>query len=286
MNLTVDSSCSYISATTPSSTELEQWYNGNLSDVQVTIFYNCTQVSQLTLPNQYNFGSSQGSCSVVIGGAEFDINITGILDSQITSTTVTSTSPNIVSVTPVDNVTFTVLMNSSFANFVEFEIIDTNGHTFTLRVDFGTQVIDECDFTDTLTILSTEPLPCGLEFDNVTFTLDIYAEHLRADCNFPCDPDCRSFCDGVYTVQINEDLSCIYVDCNTECDVVDYYINNEGDIMMLLEALKIGSSQTSIGRTDCTTCEQLCEVFSKIQKLLNKNNKITNIIDDCGCNNN
>jgi len=285
MNLTVDNSCTFLTVTTPNTNNLEEWENGNLSDVQVTISYNCTEVSQFILPNNYNFGSLQGSCNSVLGGAEFEISLTGILDSQINTTTITSTSANIVSVTPIDKVTFTVLMNSVTTNFIEFTILDNNGHTYVVRVDFGIQVITECDFTDTLTVVSTEDLPCGILFDNVAFELIIQNEYLRADCNPICTTDCRAFCDGIYTIQVVDTVNCIFVNCTTDCEAVDCYIENGGNIMVILDTLKVGSDLTSTGNTDCVSCSQMCDIYNELLKLLGRSTK-NNILDDCGCNNN
>lgn len=283
MNLTVDSGCTYISATTPDTNTLENWINGDLFNTQVSIFFDCNQVATLTLPNQYVLDSIVGNdCTPVIGGQQFTLTIGGITNAQVNTTTITDTSVGIVSITPINKVSFTVLADTNLANYIEFDILDTLGNTYSIRIDLSIYDINPCDFADTLTILTYPELPCGLEID--TLTLNIYNEYFRADCNFPCDTDCRKYCDGIYTIQIEDELSCIFVNCSTKCNVVDYFLCNSGDSMVLLEALTVGSELTSVGSTDCVTCDQLCEVFRKIQKLLGHTSK--NILEDCGCNNN
>lgn len=281
MNLTVDSGCTYISATTPDTNILEDWFNGDLFNVQVSIFFNCTQIGTVNLPNQYTFGQNISNCNVILGGDELTLTLTGILNSRITSNTYT-TSVGVLAVTPIDNVTFTILLNSNVANYIEFEITDIDGFVYNIRVDFTEYGIAPCDIGSSISILSLPELPCGIDF-NVD-TLDIYNEYFRADCNFPCDTDCRTYCDGIYTIQIEDEESCIFVNCSTACNVVDYFICNGGDIMILLETLNVGSELASVGNTDCVTCDQLCEVFRKVQKLLGHTTK--NILEDCGCNNN
>jgi hypothetical protein len=285
MNLTVDSGCTYITATTPDTNTLENWITGDLFNTQVSFFFNCNQVGSFYLPNQYPFDVNSVStvCEEVIGGVSFTVLLTGITNAQIATTTITDNSTTVYSITPIDKVSFTVVMDTVFTNFIEFEILDTLGYIYKVRVDFGIYVLDPCDFTDDITILETPSLPCGIEFGE-GYTLNIYNEYLRADCNFPCDTGCRKYCDGIYTVQIGDELSCIFMNCSTKCNVVDYFLCNGGDSMVLLEALTAGSELTSVGSTDCVTCDQLCEVFRKIQKLLGHTSK--NILEDCGCNNN
>jgi len=281
MELIVDSECTFISATTPTTNILEDWINGDLFNVQVSIFFNCSEVAVINLPNQYTFGQSIDNCISILGGDEFTLTLSGILNSRIVSNTYT-TSAGIVSVTPIDNVTFTILLDSNVANYIEFEITDLDGFVYNIRVDFSIYVLAPCDINSTLTLVNIPELPCGLEVD--TLTLNIYNEYFRADCNFPCVTDCRTFCDGIYTIQIEDEESCIFVNCSTACNVVDYFICNGGDIMVLLETLNVGSELASVGNTDCVTCSQLCEVFQKVQKLLGHTSK--NILEDCGCNNN
>ncbi len=286
MELTVDSGCTYISATTPDTNILEDWFNGDLFNVQVSIFFNCSQVGTIALPNQYTFGQNTENCNVILGGDELTLNLDGILESRITSNTYT-TSAGVLAVTPIDNLTFTVLLNSNVANYIEFEITDIDGFVYNIRVDFTAYGIAPCDIGSSITVLSLPELPCGVNFTEGV--LEIFNEYFRADCNFPCIDEelvnsCTKYCDGIYTIQIEDEESCIFVNCSTACNVVDYFICNGGDIMVLLEALNVGSELASVGNTDCVTCDQLCEVFRKVQKLLGHTSK--NILEDCGCNNN
>ena len=91
MNLTVDSGCTFISTTTPDTNTLENWINGDLFNTQVSIFFDCNQVSTITLPNQYVLDSIVGNdCTPVIGGQEFTLTIGGITNAQINTTTTVS----------------------------------------------------------------------------------------------------------------------------------------------------------------------------------------------------
>lgn len=280
MELTLNDSCTIISTT---SNQLEDWFNGDLSDVQVTIFFNCQQIGIINLPNIPDI-NLLNFCNVVNSRANYTATLSGI---DIVSSNIVSQSANVDNITKVDEENYIIVANTAGnTHEVIYEVLDINGNTYQVTSTATAAPIvigEECNFTLTnVTVLTS--LSCGLNYDSNTNTLDIYREYFLEDCNVPCI-ECRKYCDGIYTVNIGDEKSCIFMDCSTECKVVDCFFQGEVDILPYYESLKLGSKYLSIGDNSCINCNQLCENYLSLYRILNPSRKV-NILEDCGCNNN
>lgn len=275
MNITVDNTCNYLEVATVDEQYLEDWYSGSLLDVRITTFFNCNQVKEEILPNQYQFNNNITNCVSGLSSS-FTLNITGIDISYIQSIQVSS-STNVFSATEVTSTEWLIVSDSSLEMSITFDIIDINGHAYQVRFTEVSPLGDVCTENALVTSVVYPTLSNGLVFDNITNILRIYNAYLNNSTDIT-----TLYCDGIYSITLVDITSCIFVNCSTECEVIDKYAETQNDILKIYQAIVIASTYTSQGRTDCITCEQLCDVYNKLLELLGKTDKL-DIIKNCSC---
>lgn len=160
-------------------------------------------------------------------------------------------------------------------------------------------VADDCT---TITLVSQELVDFDADPTNKTLTikgtinccteteLEVTVDDLEDDSSYIVDPDffdfSSTFNDGVYlfivevvdsdTSTTTTDSKCALVDCELQCEVFGYVVNNVGSINAVWAEVYYDTLTYTHDCDDCE-CEKACIAIEELLGLLNKST------DDCNC---
>lgn len=104
------------------------------------------------------------------------------------------------------------------------------------------------------------------------------------------DANKTTYCDGIYnfslvvtytlgeteTLYSATDTSCVFIDCETKCKVMDNYALVKNPKILYFYYALVNSADC-----DVCNCTNMCSLYTEIKMLLNDNSSTPS--DDCGC---